>query len=54
MVMGSFVVDHERIARTFPEGTGTIELIATYEVIDGKIAKAWFLSGLKVFDNPPP
>ena len=50
IVMGRFVVDHERVARTFPEGTGTIELIATYEVVDGKIVNAWFLTGPKTLD----
>lgn len=50
IVMGRFVVDHERVARTFPECTGTIELVATYEVVEGKIINAWFLSGSKVLD----
>jgi len=52
IVMGRFVVDHEHVARTFPEGTGTIELIATYEVLDGKIINAWFLTGPKTPDAP--
>jgi len=47
MVMGRFVIDHEEVTRTFPEGPGTIELIATYEVRDGQIINAWFLSGPK-------
>lgn len=47
IVMGSFVVDHERVTRSFPEGIGTVELIATYEVLDGRIINAWFLSGPK-------
>jgi len=50
IVMGRFVVDHERVARTFPEGTGTVELIATYEVLDGRIINAWFLTGPKTLD----
>jgi hypothetical protein len=45
MVMGSFVVDHELVTRTFQEGPGTVQLIATYEVRDGRIANAWFLTG---------
>lgn len=52
MIMGRFVIDHELVTRTFPEGTGTVELIATYEVIEDKIARAWFLSGPKVIDAP--
>lgn len=47
MVMGNKVIDHEEVTRTFPEGPGKIQLIAIYEVQDGKIAKAWFLSGVK-------
>jgi hypothetical protein len=43
--MGKMVIDHERVTRTFPEGPGTIELIAIYEVQNGKIAKAWFIFG---------
>ena len=54
IVMGRFVVDHERVTRTFPEGTGTIELVATYEVVDGKILNAWFLSGPKTLDTSSP
>ncbi len=45
--MGRFVIDHERVTRTFPEGPGTIELIMIYEVINGRIARAWSLIGEK-------
>jgi hypothetical protein len=31
------VIDHEIVTRNFPEGKGTLELIAMYEVRDGKI-----------------
>jgi hypothetical protein len=51
ILMGCFVVDHERITRTFPEGAGAIELIATYEVRDGRIINAWFLSDPKTLDT---
>ena len=51
IVMGRFVVDHEHVARTFPEGTGTVELVATYEVLDGKIINAWFLTGPKTLNS---
>ena len=47
ILMDRFVIDHERVTRTFPEGPGTMELIATYEVVDGKIINAWFLAGPK-------
>ena len=51
MVMGNIVIDHELVTRTFPEGTGRIEMIATYQVNDGRIAKAWFLYGAKTLDK---
>jgi hypothetical protein len=41
VVMGSIVVDHEEVFRTFPEGAGKVELMMIYEVHNGKIAKAW-------------
>jgi hypothetical protein len=44
-VMGQVVIDHEEVTRTFPEGTGKIELVAIYEVRDGKISTARFISG---------
>ncbi|MGV3755090.1 MAG: nuclear transport factor 2 family protein [Verrucomicrobiota bacterium] len=50
IVMGNTVIDHELITRTFPEGPGTLEIVATYEVQGGKIAKAWFISGAKTLD----
>jgi hypothetical protein len=51
VLIDRFVVDHERVTRTFPEGTGTIELIVTYEVVDGKIINAWFLASPKTLDS---
>jgi len=44
-VMGQMVIDHEEVTRTFPEGPGKIRLVAIYEVKEGRIAKAWFMSG---------
>ncbi|HKB90958.1 MAG TPA: nuclear transport factor 2 family protein [Opitutaceae bacterium] len=51
IVNGHIVIDHERITRTFPEGPGTLELVALYEVRDGRIAKAWFIFGAKTLDS---
>jgi hypothetical protein len=51
IVMGSFVIDHERVARTFPEGTGKVELTMIYEVQSGRISKAWSISGPKTLDD---
>jgi len=47
-VLGNFVVDHERVTRTFSKGPGTVELVVTYEVKDGRIINAWYLSGPKM------
>jgi hypothetical protein len=46
-VMGNVVIDHEEITRTFPEGNGTIELVAIYQVRDGKIQTGSFIFGDK-------
>ncbi|WP_397384022.1 nuclear transport factor 2 family protein [Prosthecobacter sp.] len=51
VLIDRFVVDHERVTRTFPDGTGTIDLVATYEVVDGKIINAWFLASPKTLDS---
>ncbi len=37
MVAGNIVIDHEIVTRNFPEGKGTIVLIAVYDVREGKI-----------------
>jgi hypothetical protein len=44
-VVGNMVFDEERVTRDFPEGVGEIDVLAIYEVLDGKIAKAWFKMG---------
>ena len=49
IVMGNTVIDHEEVARTFPEGTGKIELVMIYEVKNRRIAKAWSIAGAKSF-----
>lgn len=50
IVMGQVVIDQEEVTRTFPEGTGRVELVAIYEVRDGKIATARFITGAKTLD----
>ena len=50
IVLGQVVIDHEEVTRTFPEGTGRIELVAIYEVRDSRIATARFISGAKTLD----
>ncbi|MBI3716062.1 MAG: nuclear transport factor 2 family protein [Betaproteobacteria bacterium] len=50
MTMGSCVIDREKVARTFPEGTGQLDVIAIYDIGEGKIRRAWFIIGAKVLD----
>ncbi|WP_448951878.1 nuclear transport factor 2 family protein [Labrys neptuniae] len=45
LCLGTLVVDQETVTRNFPEGLGEIDVIAIYEVTDGRIAKAWFKFG---------
>lgn len=52
IVMGNFVIDHERITRTFPEGTGVQDAIAMYEVQGTLITRVWFIFGAKTLDRP--
>jgi hypothetical protein len=47
MVSGAFVVDHERVARTFPEGPGAIEVVMIYEVRGARISRSWAIAGPK-------
>jgi hypothetical protein len=53
IVMGNTVVDHERVRLTLPDGPGTLEAIAIYEVRDGKIATVWFRLGDRKPDSAP-
>jgi hypothetical protein len=53
IISGNIVIDQEVVIRTFPEGTGKIELVAIYEVNNDKIARAWFISGEKTLDSIP-
>jgi len=40
VVMGNIVIDHEEVTRNFADGTGTVDMVAIYQVVDGKIASA--------------
>ena len=51
IVAGAFVIDHERVTRTFPEGPGSIELVMIYEVKAGRITRAWTIPGVKVLSK---
>ena len=50
--MGNLVIDHEIVTRNFPEGVGTVELIAMYEVQGDRIQRAWFKFGEKRMGRP--
>ena len=45
ITVANVVVDQEVVTRTFPEGPGEVDVVAIYEVENGKIAKAWFKMG---------
>ena len=39
---GKLVIDHEIVTSVTDHGIAEQELVATYEVVDGRIARAWF------------
>jgi hypothetical protein len=45
--IGNMVVDAEIITRNFPEGVGMLEMLCVYEVVDGKIVRASFATGVQ-------
>ena len=45
ITVAKMVIDHETVTRSFPDGPGEVDVIAIYEVENGKIAKAWFKMG---------
>lgn len=45
MVVDNLVIDQEVVTRNFPQGRGKMDVIAIYEIEQGKIAKAWFKIG---------
>ena len=46
IIMGQYVIDDETVTGV-PE-TGTLRLVATYEVMDGLISKVWFIYAPKI------
>lgn len=45
IVVANVVIDHETVTRSFTDGPGEVDVIAIYEVENGKIARAWFKMG---------
>jgi hypothetical protein len=50
----NLVIDQEVVTRSFPEGPGEVDVIAIYEVQEGKISKAWFKMGKPRLLNASP
>ena len=44
-VIDNLVVDQEVVTRTFADGIGEVDVLAIYQIEQGKIAKAWFKMG---------
>ena len=53
MVFGNLAISREILTLTLPEGPGTRELIAMFEVDNGKIARVWFKLGDPMLDRTP-
>jgi len=54
MVGDKRVVDHEHITITWPEGPGTWDAVAIYELDGNLIKRAWFVFGAKTVDVAKP
>jgi hypothetical protein len=50
-VVDNLIVDREIVQRTFAEGPGEVDVLAIYQVENGKIAKAWFKIGAPRLDT---
>jgi hypothetical protein len=51
--MNNTVIDQEHVRLRFPEGAGTLDAVAIYEVRDGKISKVTFIKGGRKLDGQP-
>lgn len=52
MSAGNTVVDREVVTRTFPEGPGQVDVIAIYELAEGRITRGWFVMGEPELGRP--
>lgn len=52
IAVANVVVDQEVVTRTFPDGPGEVDVVAIYEVENGRIAKAWFKMGVPRLHSP--
>jgi hypothetical protein len=51
IAMDNTVIDHEHVRLQFPDGPGTLNAVAIYDVRDGKIAKVTFIMGTRLLDS---
>ncbi len=49
--VADMVVDHEVVTRNFPTGRGKVRVIAIYQIVNGRIARAWFKQGEPVIET---
>lgn len=54
IAMDNTVIDHEHVRLLFPDGPGTLNAVAIYDVRDGKIAKVTFIMGTRMLDSAAP
>jgi hypothetical protein len=52
--VANLVIDREAVTRNFPDGRGTVDVIAIYEIEGDKIARAWFKLGAPILDKEKP
>jgi GNAT superfamily N-acetyltransferase len=52
IAVANVVVDQEVVTRTFADGPGEIDVVAIYEIENGRIAKAWFKMGTPRLRSP--
>jgi hypothetical protein len=52
IALGAFVVDHEQVRRTLADGPGVSEVIAMYEVQDGKIVRVTLMRATAPLARP--
>lgn len=51
IAMDNTVIDHEHVRLLFPDGPGTLNAVAIYDVREGKIAKVTFIMGTRMLDS---
>ncbi len=52
IVLGAIVIDHEQVRRTLPEGPGMGEVVAMYEIQEGKIVRVTIMRGSAALARP--